>query len=124
MFIEPSDGSHVFGIQLGTPFTLDSSVKAAKDAHFFKVLDHGLNVLFKTPFLSNVWHNFAVQVGWENGTLGVFYSIEGFPLVPVTWLVENETQKEGDVGKGEFHFGVLKASGVFFLAYLFGVNTS
>lgn len=110
VFIEPSDGSHVFGIQLGTPFTLDANAKPAKDAHFFKVLDHGLNVLFKAPFLPALWHNFAVQVDWEARTLAVFYSVEGLPLVPVTRLLKNKSQKEGDAGKGEFHFGVLKVS--------------
>lgn len=108
VFIEPNDGTHVFGIQLGTPFNSDPNVKIANDAHFFKVLDHGLNILFEAPFLPVVWHNFAVQVDWEARTLGVFYSVEALPLAPVTHLLENNSQKEGDAGKGEFHFGVLK----------------
>lgn len=108
VFIEPSDGSHVFGIQLGTPFSSDPNARPAKDAHFFKVLDHSLNVLFRTPFILGVWYNFAIQVDWEARTLGVWYSIEGFPLVPVTGLIENTSQQEGGAGKGEFHFGVLK----------------
>ncbi|KXN82853.1 hypothetical protein AN958_02127 [Leucoagaricus sp. SymC.cos] len=112
VFIEPSDGSHVFGIQLGTPFSSDPNAKPTKDAHFFKVLDHKLNILFETPFLPAVWHNFAVQVDWGTRTLGVYYSIEGLPLTAVTRLVENETQQEGDAGKGEFHFGVLKQDDV------------
>ncbi|KAF9450554.1 glycoside hydrolase family 131 protein [Macrolepiota fuliginosa MF-IS2] len=108
VFIEPNDGTHVFGIQLGTPFTPDGNTAVAKDAHFFKVLDHGLNVLFKTPFTPRAWHNFAVQVDWEARTLGVFYSLGDRALSPVTRLLENQSQQAGDAGKGEFHFGVLK----------------
>ncbi|KAJ3572957.1 hypothetical protein NP233_g2740 [Leucocoprinus birnbaumii] len=108
VFIEPNDGSHIFGVQLGTPFSSDPNSRPTKDNHFFKVLDHSLNILFETPFLPAVWHNFAVQVDWEARTLGVWYSLEALPLIPVTHLVENTSEQTGDAGKGEFHFGVLK----------------
>ncbi|KAF9046270.1 hypothetical protein BJ165DRAFT_1369156 [Panaeolus papilionaceus] len=108
VFIEPSDGSHVFGVQLGSPFTNPTGKLPAKGARNFKILDHALNVLFETPFLPLIWHNFAVQVDWDRHTLAVLYSIESLPLTPVTKVVPNLSVPAGDAGKGEFHFGVLK----------------
>ncbi|KAJ7201454.1 hypothetical protein C8J57DRAFT_1442001 [Mycena rebaudengoi] len=94
VFIEPSDGTHVFGVELG--------------------LDHALNVLFTTPFVPHIWHNFAITVDWDNRTLMVMYSIKlvtslsikGLPLHAVTSTVENPTVTAGAIG--DFHFGVLK----------------
>ncbi|KAL4249383.1 Glycoside hydrolase 131 catalytic N-terminal domain-containing protein [Abortiporus biennis] len=108
VFIEPNDGSHVFGIQLGSPFTNPTGNLPAPNAHSFKVLDHALNVLFTTPFTADIWHNFAVQVDWTNRTLGVFYSKNAALLKPVTNLVQNPTAAEGVSGQGDFHFTVLK----------------
>ncbi|KAJ7366136.1 hypothetical protein DFH08DRAFT_679321 [Mycena albidolilacea] len=104
VFIEPSDGTHVFGIQLGSPFTNPTSQLPAKNAHSFKVLDHALNVRFTTPFVPLVWHNFAIAVDWQNRTLTVSYSIEGFPTRVVTPTVGNPTVTAGTVG--DFHFGL------------------
>ncbi|EEB88508.1 hypothetical protein MPER_13616, partial [Moniliophthora perniciosa FA553] len=74
-------------------------------ANSFKILDHALNVLFKTPFTPSVWHNFAIRVDWENLTLQVFYSIDAGALVDVTGVVANPTVGKGR--KGEFHIGEL-----------------
>jgi hypothetical protein len=75
VFIEPSDGTHLFRVQLGkysshlilvalslfqiaypkltgSPFTDPTGTIPAPNAHSFKILDHSLNVLFTTP--SNV----------------------------------------------------------------------
>ncbi|KAJ7244241.1 hypothetical protein C8J57DRAFT_1681029 [Mycena rebaudengoi] len=106
VFIEPSDGTHVFGIQLGSPFTNPTAQLPAKNAHSFKVLDHTLNVLFTTPFVPHIWHNFAITVDWDNRTLMVMYSIKGLSLHAVTSTVENPTVTAGAIG--DFHFGVLK----------------
>lgn len=124
VFIEPSDGSHVFGVQLGaplhcpvltelnvgvgSPFTNPTGPLPVKNARHFKVLDHAWNTLFHTQFLPHVWHNFAVRVDWDNLTLQVFYSVESLPLVPVTKVVDNLSVKKGPEGKGDFHIGVLK----------------
>ncbi|KAF9561764.1 hypothetical protein CPC08DRAFT_414346 [Agrocybe pediades] len=108
VFIEPSDGSHVFGIQLGSPFTNPTGPLPAKNAHSFKVLDHALNVLFMTPFTSGSWHNFAVQVDWDKNTLAVLYSKDAGPLKAVTKAIPNTSHATGAAGQGEFHFGVLK----------------
>ncbi|KAJ7258803.1 hypothetical protein B0H12DRAFT_1109618 [Mycena haematopus] len=106
VFIEPSDGTHVFGIQLGSPFTDPTLALPAANAHSFKVLDHALNVLFKTPFVPLIWHNFAITVDWDNRTLAVGYSTEAFPLREVTPTTGNPTATAGAIG--DFHFGVLK----------------
>lgn len=123
VFIEPSDGTHVFGIQLGayirppaahssdwlstgSPFTNPTGQLPAKNARSFKVLDHALNVLFTTSFIPLLWHNFAITVDWANRTLMVSYSIEGLPLKAVTPTVQNPTATAGALG--DFHFGVLK----------------
>ncbi|KAF8194437.1 hypothetical protein K438DRAFT_1906679 [Mycena galopus ATCC 62051] len=106
VFIEPSDGTHVFEIQLGSPFTDPTLQLPAANAHSFKVRDHALNVLFTTPFIPLVWHNFAVTVDWVNLTLEVAYSTEGFPLHVVVPTVGNPTVTPGALG--DFHFGVLK----------------
>ncbi|KAG6918847.1 hypothetical protein DXG01_011252 [Tephrocybe rancida] len=109
VFIEPNDGTHIFGVQLGSPFTNPTGKLPAADSHSFKVLDHALNILFKTPFSSHTWHNFAVQVDWTQRTLAVFYSKDGQHLVPVTRKpLPNTTVGTGTTGQGDFHFGVLK----------------
>ncbi|KAJ8521706.1 hypothetical protein ONZ45_g1653 [Pleurotus djamor] len=108
VFIEPSDGSHVFGIQLGSPFTNPTGPLPAPNARSFKVLDHALNVLFTAPFTPRNWHNFAVVVDWDKLSLKVYYSKDGAILKPVTKTVPNLSVAPGDAGKGEFHFGVLK----------------
>ncbi|KAF7357275.1 Glycoside hydrolase family 131 protein [Mycena sanguinolenta] len=106
VFIEPSDGTHVFEIQLGSPFTDPTLTLPAANAHSFKIRDHALNVLFTTPFIPLIWHNFAITVDWDNLTLAVEYSTEGFPLRMVTPTVGNPTVTPGALG--DFHFGVLK----------------
>ncbi|KDR82534.1 hypothetical protein GALMADRAFT_220528 [Galerina marginata CBS 339.88] len=108
VFIEPNDGSHVFGIQLGSPFTNPTGKLPAQNAHNFKVLDHALNVLFSIPFISVSWHNFAVQVDWDKNTLAVLYSKDADPLKAVTKVVPNLTHATSSAGQGDFHFGVLK----------------
>ncbi|KAJ7053337.1 hypothetical protein C8F01DRAFT_1064849 [Mycena amicta] len=106
VFIEPSDGTHVFGVQLGSPFTNPTGKLPASNAHSFKILDHNLNVLFSTPFLPLLWHNFAITVDWVHTTLAVAYSIEGAPLRAVAPPSANLGVGVGVLG--DFHFGVLK----------------
>lgn len=95
---------------LGSPFTNPKGDLPVQDAHNFKVLDHALNVLFSTPFTSGCWHNFAVQVDWDNRTLAVLFSKGNMPLKPVTKVMPNLSAAAGTAGQGEFHFGVLKVS--------------
>ncbi|EMD39595.1 hypothetical protein CERSUDRAFT_111905 [Gelatoporia subvermispora B] len=108
VFIEPNDGTHVFEVQLGSPFTDPTGSLPASDAHWFKVRDHALNILFKTPFTSDTWHNFAVQVDWNNRTLAVLYSQDDSLLRVVTDVEPNLSASLGPDAQGDFHFGVLK----------------
>jgi len=108
LFIEPSDGSHVFGVQLGSPFTNPTGDLPAPGAQNFKILDHDLNVLFSTPFTCQTWHNFAIVVDWDNFTLAVLYSVGAQPLKVVSPTKKNQGAKAAPDGQGEFHFGVLK----------------
>ncbi|KAJ3801924.1 hypothetical protein GGU11DRAFT_829733 [Lentinula aff. detonsa] len=108
VFIEPSDGTHVFELQLGTPFSNPTAPAPAADAAFLKIRDHALNLLFETPFTAGQWHNFAVQVDWVNLTLEVFYSADAAELVAVTSVVSNPTASTGSAGQGDFHAALLK----------------
>lgn len=99
----------------GSPFTDPTGTLPAANASSFKVLDHSLNILFSTPFTSNTWHNFAVQVDWDNRTLGVFYSQNGQTLKAVTGVEPNLSASAGSAGQGDFHFGVLKVRAYAFL---------
>ncbi|KAJ8587086.1 hypothetical protein M405DRAFT_794768 [Rhizopogon salebrosus TDB-379] len=108
VWIEPNDGSHIFEIQLGSPFTIPTSTAPVPDARSLKVRNHALTLLFETPFTANNWHNFAVQVDWTNRTLGVFYSTNATPLAAVTGLEDNSSAPSGVAAQGDYHFGVLK----------------
>ena len=93
---------------IGSPFTNPTGTLPAPNAHNFKVRDHALNVLFSTSFTCGSWHNFGVQVDWNNRTIAVLYSQNATPLQPVTKVVPNLTTALGSMGQGDFHFGVLK----------------
>uniref|UniRef100_UPI0037870B62 Glycoside hydrolase 131 catalytic N-terminal domain-containing protein n=1 Tax=Coprinopsis cinerea (strain Okayama-7 / 130 / ATCC MYA-4618 / FGSC 9003) TaxID=240176 RepID=UPI0037870B62 len=108
VFVEPSDGSHVFTLQVGSPFTNPTGPLPAPRADWLKILNHNLDVLFETEFTDETWHNFAVIVDWEKRTLQVWYSQNENNLVWVTPVLPNETVKRGTAGRGDFHFGILK----------------
>jgi hypothetical protein len=95
---------------IGSPFTNPTGTLPAQNAHDFKVRDHDLNVLFSTPFTCHggSWHNFGVQVDWNDRTLAILYSRNATPLQPVTKVVPNLSASLGSTGQGDFHFGVLK----------------
>jgi len=105
VFIEPSDGSHVFDLQIGTPFNTTFSCTTSYD---LRIRAHNDTVLFHTAFLQATWHNFAVVVDWDNLTLKVFYSAGALPLKAVTTVQDNSSASRGPNGQGDFHFGVLK----------------
>ncbi|KAG8733976.1 hypothetical protein FRC10_012048 [Ceratobasidium sp. 414] len=135
VFIEPGDGTHVFGVKVGSSFTVPTASKLpTATAHNLEVLDHALNVVYSTSFDPLIWHNFAVQVSldprsfaaisfqptlseltprphqvdWDARTLGVFASKGALPLKKVSKLVSNNSTQTGAAGQGDFHFGVLK----------------
>lgn len=99
---------------IGSPFTDPTGKLPVANAHSFKVLDHALNVLFTKPFTPGIWHNFAIQVDWNNRTLAVLYSQHDAELEVVTEVVPNLSTPVGAAGQGDFHFGVLKVRVIFF----------
>ena len=99
-----------FGLPLGSPFTNPTGRLPSKDAGLIKILDHALNVIYKTPFRDETWHNFAVIVDWDKKTLQVFSSPNEHALKPVSPKKANPTVPDGEAGSGDFHIGVLKVS--------------
>ncbi|KAI0089665.1 hypothetical protein BDY19DRAFT_985045 [Irpex rosettiformis] len=58
---------------------------------------------FQTPFIENVWHNFALTLGWTTNQLMLYYSKGYAPLQRVVGPVFNDNS-----GGGQFHVGMLK----------------
>ncbi|VDB91652.1 unnamed protein product [Peniophora sp. CBMAI 1063] len=104
VWIEPNDGSHVFDLQIGTPF----NTTATPESHHLKVRSKNGTVVFSTPFTPTVWHNFAVAVNWDALTLEAAYSTEDDKLRRVTAVESNVGAVSGPTGQGDFHIAVLK----------------
>ncbi|KAH9960105.1 hypothetical protein BC827DRAFT_413336 [Russula dissimulans] len=107
LWIELSDGSHIFDLQTGTPF---NTTLSSADSHVLRIRAHDGTVLFHTPFLQHTWHNFAVVIDWDKFEFEVFYSTDADPLEPATMakVQEDLSAASSPHGVGEFHFGVLK----------------
>ncbi|KZS97141.1 hypothetical protein SISNIDRAFT_406506 [Sistotremastrum niveocremeum HHB9708] len=58
---------------------------------------------FQTPFVPDIWHNFALTLGWDSNLLTLYYSQEYLPLVRVVGPTYNN-----NAGGGQFHVGMLK----------------
>ncbi|QRW02109.1 glycoside hydrolase family 131 protein [Ceratobasidium sp. AG-Ba] len=109
-FLETSDGNHVFSMSTGTPFSVPAaSPLPGAGANSIRILSRSNKALFTVPFADNCWNNLAVQVNWNGPTLAVFSSQGARPLKAVTAVEPNDGQPLGSAGRGEFHFGVLKA---------------
>ncbi|KAF8494539.1 hypothetical protein JB92DRAFT_2995756 [Gautieria morchelliformis] len=65
--------------------------------------NHPETTFFQTPFTFDVWHNFAVTLGWESNLLTVYYSRDHDPLQRVAGPTFNNNS-----GGGQFHVGILK----------------
>ncbi|KAG8856071.1 hypothetical protein FRB96_006638 [Tulasnella sp. 330] len=110
VFIEPTDGTHVFQIRYGSNFAAPTQPDLpTSNAKNLEVTDHALNVIYSVPFESLTWYNFAVQVDWTNRTLGVLASKNGDTLKQVTpKVLPNLSSTAGPNGQGDFHFGMVK----------------
>ena len=86
----------------GSPFTDPTGPLPASGAHNLKVRDHAGNDLFATPLTPFTWHNFAVQIDWDNLTLGVFYSSNNAKLTATINVPQNTTASLGATGQGDF----------------------
>ncbi|CCA72240.1 hypothetical protein PIIN_06174 [Serendipita indica DSM 11827] len=58
---------------------------------------------FQTPFTFDIWHNFALTIGWESNQFTVYYSKGHQPLKKVAGPSYNDNS-----GGGQFHVGMLK----------------
>jgi len=58
---------------------------------------------FQTPFTFDVWHNFALTLGWDSNLLTFYYSKGYAPLRKVVGPTFNN-----NAGGGQFHVGMLK----------------
>ena len=76
---------------------------SASGIHNLKVHDHVGSYLFTTPLIPGfTWYNFAVQVDWDNLTLGVFYSSYNSKATAVAGVLQNPTVSLGATGQGDF----------------------
>lgn len=95
-----------FTFQTGKPFSkkVDPDVKNPKT---LRLAGRQSNVpeamFFQTPFIYDVWHNFAVTVGWTSNKITVYYSKGYEPLKKVVGPVSNDNS-----GGGQFHIGTFK----------------
>jgi hypothetical protein len=134
VFIEKSDGSHVFDLQTGTHRPASPKARTGKlttcvlathiaflfigtpfnttlsttDATTLRIRAHDGSVVFSTPFKADTWHNFAIVIDWDKLTLKVFYSQDAQPLEVVSAVQDNSSAGQGPQGQGDFHFGLLK----------------
>ncbi|KAG6860249.1 hypothetical protein C0995_013699 [Termitomyces sp. Mi166 len=73
VFIEPSDSTHVFGIQLDSPFTNATGHLPAPKAHWLNALNHALNITYSSRLPSppnpDITLPFNIQVDWDQRTL-------------------------------------------------------
>ncbi|KAI0027892.1 hypothetical protein K488DRAFT_20409, partial [Vararia minispora EC-137] len=103
VWIEPDDGSHVFDLQIGTPFNTTLA-----SPNTLRIRTHNGTPLFSTSFSPRTWHNFAVAVDWPAQTLQTFYSRDAAPLQRVTPVIQNAGALAGSEGQGDFHVALLK----------------
>ncbi|KAF8446633.1 hypothetical protein BGX38DRAFT_1193646 [Terfezia claveryi] len=107
VFIETNDfSSHVWTIKAGTPF--GSSVHHSPKAKYLRLESSNAGgkagkTLFKVPWLTSTWHNFAITTDWVNNKLTAYYSCGYEPLRKVVKTITNDA-----TGKGQAHIGVLK----------------
>jgi len=50
-----------------------------------------------------MWHNFALEIGWDTNRTTVYYSKEYMPLRKVAGPFDNDNSDGG-----QFHFGIFK----------------
>ncbi|KAH7103701.1 hypothetical protein BKA62DRAFT_755916 [Auriculariales sp. MPI-PUGE-AT-0066] len=99
--------SSQFNFKLGTPFDPQGESISLKDPRNLRITtlqsQHPEEVIFHTSFIKNVWHNFALTVGWEDNTITVYYSHGYDALTRVAGPTYNP-----NTGGGQFHLGVFK----------------
>jgi len=96
-----------FTFLTGTPFNASFESPRVPFPQSFRVAGRQSNSpetnFFDTAFEFDVWHNFAVQLGWSDNLISIFYSKGLAPLERVVAPVFNNNS-----GGGQVHFGVFK----------------
>ncbi|KAK3291029.1 uncharacterized protein B0H64DRAFT_367870 [Chaetomium fimeti] len=101
VFLESQDFStNQFVLKTGTILGQDTA--DPDTLQLFGNVNQG-ELLFSTPFTANVFHNFALNLDFDQLTTQVFFSTGEDALVSVTDVIQNDVS-----GQGQFHFGVLK----------------
>ncbi|KAM7185466.1 hypothetical protein V8F20_011788 [Naviculisporaceae sp. PSN 640] len=101
VFLESADFStNQFVLKTGT--ILGQNTADPDTLQLFGNLNDG-QLLFSTPFLPGVFHNFAILLDFDASTTQVFFSTANDDLLQVTDVLQNDLS-----GQGQFHFGVLK----------------
>ncbi|KAK4205001.1 hypothetical protein QBC40DRAFT_303021 [Triangularia verruculosa] len=104
VFLESNDFStNQFVLKTGTILGGDATVNPDTLQLFGNVNQNPPQLLFSVPFLSGVFHNFAVTLDFDALTTQVFFSAGTDPLEAVTQVIPNDVG-----GQGQFHFGLLK----------------
>ncbi|EPS41330.1 hypothetical protein H072_4811 [Dactylellina haptotyla CBS 200.50] len=105
VFIETQDySSHVWQIKIGTPFGEEWPLEDAKTIRLYSSsTSNGPYELFRTPFTTDEWHNFAIETDWVNNKISAYYSSGLSPLEQLFPRINNDAS-----GKGQFHIGMLK----------------
>ncbi|AEO64872.1 uncharacterized protein THITE_2142658 [Thermothielavioides terrestris NRRL 8126] len=101
VFLESNDFStNQFVLKTGT--ILGQNTADPDTLQVFGNVNQG-QLLFSTPFVDGVFHNFALKLDFDQSTTQVFFSAGEDPLKAVTDVLKNDLS-----GQGQFHFGVLK----------------
>ncbi|EJD07657.1 uncharacterized protein FOMMEDRAFT_150198 [Fomitiporia mediterranea MF3/22] len=103
VFHETNDFSiDQFMLKTGTLFGETFNESEAKTLRLQGSQTVNPETFFTTPFDDDVWHNFAVTVGWTSNDFTVYYSRDLDPL-----SVVNTTTNDNS-GQGQQQFGILK----------------
>lgn len=95
-----------FTFLTGKPFdaTMDPDVSKPRTLRLAgRQSNHPETTYFQTAFTPDIWHNFALTVGWESNEITVYYSKAYNALKKVAGPAFNDNS-----GGGQFHLGLLK----------------
>ena len=106
VWIEDQDyAANQFTIGTGTPYGSNST--SGKDAKTLFLLGTSASspqqILWKTPFSPDVWHNFGLVLDFNSNNVQVYYSKGSAPLSRRTDFLANDLSN-----LGQYHLGVLK----------------
>jgi len=100
------NGDH-FDLETGTPFSASKESIPITNPKTLRIAGFSIPTpeqnVFITNFDDNVWHNFALTIGWSTNKTTVFYSKGYAPLQKVAGPFNNDNSDGG-----QFHFGFLK----------------